>query len=53
VLHEAGATSLSDEQLQQLFVDELKLYSGNEKGGGSTKALRKFAETYMKKNATT
>ncbi|TAJ76777.1 MAG: hypothetical protein EPO42_11715 [Gallionellaceae bacterium] len=52
VLHEAGANRLSDAQLQELFVDELKLYSGNAKGGGNAKALRKFADTYMKKNAT-
>lgn len=53
VLHEAGAMRLNDEQLHQLFVEELKLYSGNTKGGGCAKALRKFADTYMKKNATT
>jgi hypothetical protein len=53
VLHEAGATRLSDEQLQELFVDELKLYSGNVRGGGNAKALRKFADTYMKKAAST
>lgn len=53
VLHEAGATNLSDDQLHQLFVKELKLYSGNEKGGGNAKALRKFADTYMKKTSTT
>jgi hypothetical protein len=44
---------LSDDQLHQLFVKELKLYSGNEKGGGNAKALRKFADTYMKKASTT
>lgn len=53
VLHEAGADRLNDEQLHQLFVKELKLYSGNAIGGGNAKALRKFADTYMKKNATT
>ncbi|MDO8333233.1 MAG: hypothetical protein Q7T35_01010 [Nitrosomonas sp.] len=53
VLHEAGATRLSDAQLHELFVEELKLYSGNAKGGGNDKALRKFADTYMKKAATT
>lgn len=53
VLHEAGATRLSDAQLHELFVEELKLYSGNAKGGGNAKALRKFADTYMKKSATT
>jgi len=53
VLHEAGATRLSVSQLHQLFVEELKLYSSNAKGGGNVKALRKFADTYMKKSATT
>ena len=53
VLHEGGATRLSDAQLHELFVEELNLYSGNAKGGGSAKALRKFADTYMRKNTTT
>jgi hypothetical protein len=53
VLHEAGASRLSDSQLQQLFVGELDLYASNAKGGGNAKALRKFADTYMKKSATT
>lgn len=53
VLHEAGATRLTDAQLHEIFVEELKLYSANEKGGGSAKALRKFAGTYMKKKSTT
>lgn len=53
VLHEAGATRLSDAQLHELFVEELKLYFGNAKGGGNDKALRKFADTYMRKNTTT
>ena len=53
VLHEAGASRLNDTQLQQLFVEELNLYSSNAKGGGNAKALRKFADTYMKQNATT
>ncbi|CAH1905831.1 conserved hypothetical protein [Candidatus Nitrotoga sp. HW29] len=53
VLHEAGATRLSDAQLHELFVEELKLYAGNAKGGGNAKALRKFADTYMRKNTTT
>jgi hypothetical protein len=52
VLHEAGATRLSDSLLHQLFVEELKLYSSNAKGGGNVKALRKFADTYMKKSTT-
>ncbi|WMJ09304.1 hypothetical protein [Nitrosomonas sp. sh817] len=53
VLYEAGALRLTDKQLYQLFVEELELYAANSKGGGSEKALRKFADTYMKKNATT
>lgn len=53
VLYEAGALRLTDKQLHQLFVEELKLYTANSKGGGSEKALRKFADTYMKKNTTT
>jgi len=53
VLHESGATRLTDSQLEQLFVDELDLYDNNEIGGGKAKALRKFADTYMKKNSTT
>lgn len=53
VLHEVGASRLSDSQLHQLFVEELDLYSSNAKGGGNAKALRKFADTYMKKSATT
>ena len=53
VLHEAGASRLTDSQLQQLLVEELGLYASNTKGGGNAKALRKFADTYMKKSATT
>lgn len=53
VLHEAGASRLSDSQLHQLFVKELDLYASNAKGGGNARALRKFADTYMKKSATT
>lgn len=53
IIHEAGGTRLNDQQLHQLFVEELDLYTRNAKGGGSDKALRKFADTYMKKNATT
>jgi hypothetical protein len=53
VLHEAGASRLDDAQLYQLFVKELDLYSSNDRGGGNAKALRKFADTYMKNNSTT
>jgi hypothetical protein len=52
VLHEAGASRLTNDQLRQLFVTELDLYSGNEKGGGCRDALREFADNYMKKNTT-
>ncbi|MDP1558191.1 MAG: hypothetical protein Q8K48_06310 [Candidatus Planktophila sp.] len=47
VLSEAGATRLTNEKLYQLFVEELNLYTANSKGGGSEKALRKFADTYI------
>jgi hypothetical protein len=53
IMHEVGAPRLSDEQLQTLFVEELKLYAGYAKGAGNVRALRKFAEAYMKKNTTT
>lgn len=53
ILHEAGAARLSDEQLRQLFVDDLNLYDGNTKGGGNKKSLRKLTDTYMKENTTT
>ena len=53
VLSEAGATRLSNKQLYQLFVEELDLYTSNSMGGGVESSLRKFADTYMKKKATT
>ncbi len=53
VLMEAGAVRLSDEQLHELFVEGLKLYTDNKKGGGAEKALRKHADTYLKQNAIT
>lgn len=53
IIHEAGGSRLNDHDLHQLFVEELNLYSANAKGGGNAKALRKFADTYMKKNSTT
>ena len=53
ILHEAKTDSLNDAQLYELFVKTLKLYSWNESQGGNAKALRKFADTYMKKQATT
>ena len=53
IIHEAGGARLDDQHLHELFVKQLKLYSGNAKGGGNAKALRKFADTYMKKSTTT
>lgn len=53
VLYEAKSESLNDNQLYELFVKALKLYSWNERDGGNAKALRKFADTYMKQNSTT
>lgn len=53
VLSEAGAERLTNDQLHQLFVEELQLYTANSIGGGSEKALRKYADTYMKQNAIT
>jgi len=49
VLHEAGASRLSNKQLRQLFVEELRLYARD----ADPKNLRKWVDTYMKKNATT
>lgn len=49
ILYEAGAERLNDKQLWQLFVEELNLYSSN----SNHKALRKFVDDYMKKNAAT
>jgi hypothetical protein len=55
ILYEAKALRLTDKQLYQLFVEELKLYTANSSGGGVEKALRKHADTFMKikQNATT
>jgi hypothetical protein len=55
VLSEAKATRLNDEQLYQLFVEELAIYEWDALEGGKAKSLRKFADTYMKKsqNSTT
>ena len=54
VLHETNAGHLSDDQLHELFVKELRLYSSdlNTKRGDARKNLRKFANQYMA-NATT
>ena len=53
ILFESKSDRLNDEQLYDLFVKTLKLYSWNEINGGNAKALRKFVDTYMKKQATT
>lgn len=53
ILHEFGASKLTDEELEKLFVEELNLYASNAAGGGSHDALRKFANTYMKKKSRT
>jgi hypothetical protein len=53
ILHEANSKKLNDDQLYELFVKTLKLYSWNEREGGNAKALRKFVETYMKRTSTT
>ena len=53
VLAEAGAGRLTDEQLHELFVKELNLYTSNTRSKDMTRALRKFADQYMKKNAIT
>ena len=53
ILHEVKAEKLNDGQLHHLFVEVLDLYTWNEREGGNAKALRKFVDTYMKKQATT
>lgn len=54
ILYETGALRLTNKQLYQLFVEELKLYTANSKGGGVEKSLRDHADTFlkMKKKAT-
>jgi hypothetical protein len=53
ILNETKSEKLNDHQLYELFVKTLKLYSWNDRDGGNAKALRKFADTYMKRNSTT
>jgi len=53
VLHEAGATRLSDAQLQELFCRRIETLCQQCQRRWKCEALRKFADTYMKKNATT
>ena len=52
VLSETGAGRLSDDQLHELFVKQLRLYSSDSKRGDVKKNLRKFTDQYMK-TATT
>lgn len=49
-LHDAGASRLSDEQLKQLFVDELRLYS--DPGHSAGKNLQELAHTIQKQKST-
>ena len=53
ILYKTKSHKLNDDQLYHLFVKVLKLYSWNEREGGNAKALRKFVNTYMKKQAIT
>lgn len=53
VLVDANAPRLNDDQLHHLFVESLGLYHWDAKEGGNAKALRKFADTYIKKHSTT
>jgi len=53
MLHQVNAKKLSDEDLYELFVKELKIYPWDAKDGGNAKAIRKFADTYMNKRSTT
>lgn len=52
VLSDCGAKNLSGDQLNKLFVEELGIYSRTVEGD-PTKALRKFANQYMKAASTT
>lgn len=52
VLADVGAGRLSDDQLYELFVKELRLYTANSKSRDVIKALRRHADQYMKVNAT-
>lgn len=53
VLSESGVTQLTDLQLHELFVKQLRLYSTDSKAGDVTKNLRKFANQYKKVGTTT
>ena len=53
VLSEAGAGRLSDERLETLFVQELRLYTSSSKHGDVRRNLRKFANEYMRRDAST
>lgn len=52
VLSDSGAGRLSGDQLYKLFVEELRIYSKTLEGD-PVKALRKFADQYIKAASTT
>lgn len=49
VLKESGADRLDDDDLHELFVKKLNLYTANISEGGSQKSLRKFVDQYSEK----
>lgn len=53
VLSETEAAKLTDENLHQLFVEQLRLYTADSKSEDVMKNLRKFANQYLKGRATT
>ncbi len=53
VLSESGAQRLSDDRLSALFIDELRLYARHSARGDVIRNLRKFANRYMHKDAST
>lgn len=50
VLHEAGAANMTDHELNDLFVKELKLYSDSQ--GTSEKNIKEFAYNFKKQKST-
>ncbi len=53
VLLETGAERLTNDQLYELFVKELEIYSPHSEGGDVKRNLRKFAKQYMEEKAST
>ncbi|WP_155835168.1 hypothetical protein [Herbaspirillum sp. RV1423] len=53
VLTEAKAERLTNDQLYELFVEQLDLYASDSRNGDVMKNLRKFADQYMTTHATT